>query len=96
MVLETATVHRPGQPFQDPDPFHELRFVNGIKARLAIADHLCQSLCQPLCQLLARLTPAQKDWIDALLEEMLEKQTVMQRVRGYFGPGPVMEEAHVT
>lgn len=88
MVLETATVHRPVQPFQDPDPFHELRFANGIKARLAIADHLGQPL--------ARLTPAQKDWIDALLEETLEKQTVMQRVRGYFGPGSVMEEAHVT
>jgi hypothetical protein len=88
MALETATVHRPVQPFQDPDPFHELRFANGIKARLAIADHLGQPL--------ARLTPAQKDWIDALLDETLEKQTVMQRVRGYFGSDPVMEEAHVT
>lgn len=74
-LTETET-NLPSQPFQDPDPFHEIYFTSGIKARLAIADYLGKPL--------ALLTSAQKDWIDALLEETLDKQRVMQSVRVYF------------
>jgi hypothetical protein len=78
LSLNETTARLPSRPFQDPDPFHEICFANGIKARLAIADYLGKPL--------ARLTQAQKDWIDSLLDETLEKQTVMQRVRAYFRP----------
>jgi len=88
LSLNESTVNLPSQPFQDPDPFHEIHFVNGIKARLAIADYLGKPL--------ALLTQAQKDWIDALLEETLEKQQVMQRVRAYFRPHQGQEGSHVT
>ena len=88
LSLNEPTAGLPSRPFQDPDPFHEIGFANGIKARLAIADYLGKPL--------ALLTQAQKDWIDALLEETLEKQTVMQRVRAYFRPHQGQEGSHVT
>lgn len=52
--LNETETSLPSQPFQDPDPFHEVCFANGIKARRAIAD----SLGKPL----ALLVQAQKDW----------------------------------
>lgn len=88
LSLNETTVDLPSQPFHDPDPFHEICFANGIKARLAIADYLGKPL--------ALLTQAQKDWIDNLLDETLEKQTVMQRVRAYFRPHKGQEGSHVT
>ena len=88
LSLNESTADLPSRPFQDPDPFHEIGFANGIKARLAIADYLGKPL--------ALLTQAQKDWIDSLLEETLEKQTVMQRVRAYFRPHQDQEGSHVT
>ena len=75
-ILTETEINLPSQPFQDPDPFHEIHFPNGIKARLAIADYLGKPL--------ALLTQAQKDWIDALLEKTLDKQRVMESVRAYF------------
>jgi len=45
---------------------------------------------------LALLTQAQKDWIDSLLDETLEKQEVMQRVRAYFRPHQGQEGSHAT
>ncbi|MCP5086441.1 MAG: transposase family protein [Rhodobacteraceae bacterium] len=74
--LNETEISLPSQPFQDPDPFHDICFANGIKARRAIADYLGKPL--------ALLTQAQKDWIDVLLEETLDKQRVMQSVREYF------------
>ncbi len=85
---DESAANLPSQPFWDPDPFQEIHFANGIKARLAIADYLGKPL--------AVLTQAQKDWIDALLEETLEKRKVMQRVRAYFRPHRDKEESHVT
>lgn len=76
----------PSRPFQDPDPFHEICFPNEIKARLAIADYLGKPL--------ALLPQAQKDWIDVLLTETLDKQSVMQSVREYFRTNP--GESHAT
>jgi hypothetical protein len=88
LSLNETTARLPSRPFQDPDPFHEICFANGIKARLAIADYLGKPL--------ALLTQAQKDWIDSLLDETLEKQTVMQRVRAYFRPHQGEGGAHAT
>jgi hypothetical protein len=88
LSLNEATADLPFRPFQDPDPFHEICFANDIKARLAIADYLGKPL--------ALLTQAQKDWIDNLLDETLEKQTVMQCVRAYFRPHQVDGGLHVT
>jgi hypothetical protein len=88
LCLKETKANLPSQPFQDPDPFHEISFVNGIKARLAIADYLGKPL--------ALLTQAQKDWIDNLLDETLEKQEVMQRVRAYFRPHQGQEGSHAT
>jgi hypothetical protein len=88
LSLNATTPDLPSRPFQDPDPFHEICFANGIKARLAIADYLGKPL--------ALLTQAQKDWIDSLLDETLEKQTVMQRVRAYFRPHQGEGGAHAT
>ena len=64
--MNETTANLPSQPFQNPDPFHEICFANGIKARLAITDYLGKPL--------ALLTQAQKGWIDNLLDETLEKQ----------------------
>ena len=88
LSVNETTAGLPSQPFQDPAPFHEICFTNGIKARLAIADYLGKPL--------ALLTQAQKDWIDSLLEETLEKRTLMQRVRAYFRPHHGQEGSHVT
>lgn len=88
MSLNEVTAELPSQPFRDPDPFHEICFANGIKARLAIADYLGKPL--------ALLTQAQKDWIDNLLDETLEKHKVMQRVRAYFRPHQGQQGSHVT
>jgi len=88
LSLNEPAADLPSRPFQDPDPFHEICFANGIKARLAIADYLGKPL--------ALLAQAQKDWIDNLLDETLEKQQVMQRVRAYFRPHRDREGSHVT
>jgi hypothetical protein len=64
------------QPFVDPDPFHELAFPSIIDAKLAIAGYLGQPL--------AKLPAEQLDYINALVNETLQKQEVMARVRDYF------------
>lgn len=72
----TATPTIPGQSFIDPDPFQELTFATPLKAKLAIADYLGKPL--------AWLSQGQRDWLDTLLDETLDKQVVMQQVRDYF------------
>jgi hypothetical protein len=65
----------PAVPFSDPDPFRELRFASILAAKLAIADYLGQPL--------ARLAAEDRDYIDALLRETLDRRTVIARMRGY-------------
>jgi hypothetical protein len=63
-------------PFQDPDPFRELRFASALAAKLAIADYLGRPL--------AKLAEEDRNYIEALLRETLERRTVIACVRGYF------------
>lgn len=68
------------RPFVDPDPYQELTFVNVIAGKLAIA-HL---LGLPL----ATLSAADRAFIDTLLQETLDKATVLGRVRHHFTKPP--------
>jgi hypothetical protein len=63
-------------PFNDPDPFQELRFPSILAAKLAIADYLGRPL--------AKLAAEDLDYIEALLKETLERRTIITCVRGYF------------
>ena len=63
-------------PFDDPDPFRELRFPSVLAAKLAIADYLGRPL--------AKLTAEDRGYIEALLKETLERRTIITCVRGYF------------
>jgi len=63
-------------PFNDPDPFRELRFPSVLAAKLAVADYLGRPL--------AKLAPEDFGYIEALLKETLERRTIIACVRGYF------------
>jgi hypothetical protein len=63
-------------PFNDPDPFQELRFPSILAAKLAIADYLGRPL--------AKLAADDLGYIEALLKETLERRTIITCVRGYF------------
>jgi hypothetical protein len=63
-------------PFNDPDPFRELRFPSILAAKLAIADYLGRPL--------AKLAAEDLGYIEALLKETLERRTIITCVRGYF------------
>ena len=66
----------PVTPFVDPDPFNELTFPSILKGKVAIAAYLGKPL--------ALLPQADKDVIDAILDETLDKTVVMARVKDYF------------
>ena len=66
----------PSKPFEDPDPFHEVNFENSLKAKLAIADYLGKPL--------ALLSKEDRNCIDAILGETLEKTVVIARVKEHF------------
>lgn len=72
----TSPITLPAQPFIDPDPFQELAFPGVIAAKKVIADYLGMPL--------AKLPAEQLDFINTLVAETLDKQTVMARVREYF------------
>jgi hypothetical protein len=63
-------------PFNDPDPFRELRFPSILAAKLAVADYLGRPL--------AKLAAEDLGYIEALLKETLERRTIITCVRGYF------------
>lgn len=63
-------------PFKDSDPFEQALFNNKIEAKTAIAEDLGRPL--------ARLTAAQIEEIDRILNETLDKKTVLAQVRTYF------------
>jgi len=54
----------------------EYTFANDISAKLAIADELATPL--------AKLPPGDMDFIDRVLAETLDRNTVLTRVRSYF------------
>ena len=63
-------------PFQDPDPFCEFTYPTVWAAKSAIADDLALPL--------ARLSESERAFIDELLEETLNKKTLLEKVRHYF------------
>jgi hypothetical protein len=75
--MPTLPVSTPATvPFNDPDPFRELRFPSVLAAKLAISDYLgCP---------LAKLAAEDLSYIDALLKETLDRRTIITCVRGYF------------
>ena len=66
----------PSIPFVDPDPFQELRYSSVLAGKLAIADYLGRPL--------AKLSAEDRGYINALLENTLDRRTVITCVRGYF------------
>jgi len=66
----------PTREFDDPDPFNEHRFDNKVKAKVAISQYLGKPL--------TLLEQGDKDKIDAILNETLEKEQVMSQVKNYF------------
>ena len=66
------------KPFADPDPYNDLSYPSVLKAKLAIADYLGKPL--------ALLNQSDRDFIDAILDETLEKSAVMARLKSYFHP----------
>jgi hypothetical protein len=78
LVLPVLAPLPPGQPFTDPDPFHELAYPSALKAKQAIAHELQLPLAElPAEQLLA---------LDALLEHTLRKSDVANYVRLHLKP----------
>lgn len=63
-------------PFSDPDLFQEFTYPDRLFAKRAIADYLGQAL--------AKLSDDQREFIDTLLAETLNKKTVIKRVKQYF------------
>jgi hypothetical protein len=59
VMIGTAPAVVPIRPFDDPDPFHELRFASQIGARRAIAEEIRLPL--------AKLSDEDRAFIDALL-----------------------------
>lgn len=63
-------------PFEDSDSFKQTLFKNKIDAKTAIAEYLGRPL--------ARLKSVQIDEINHILNETLDKKTVLAQVRTYF------------
>jgi hypothetical protein len=63
-------------PFRDPDPYQELTYPSILLAKRAIAEYLCKPL--------ATLSVEQKDFLDTLLQNTLNKKEVMLQVKKYF------------
>ena len=66
----------PVRSFVDPDPFEELTFKNAIEAKKASAHYLVKPL--------AKLTSEQMGFVESILEETLNKQEVMTKIKDYF------------
>ncbi len=79
-LLNDANVMRmeslPSIPFEECDPFKQTNFKNKIDAKTAIAEYLGRPL--------ARLTSAQMEKINHILNETLDKKAVLAQVRTYF------------
>ncbi len=66
----------PTREFDDPDPFNEKQYENLLKAKLAISKYLGKPL--------TILEQGDRDMIDAILSESLDKDAVMKRIKEYF------------
>jgi hypothetical protein len=66
----------PTREFDDPDPFNEKQYENILKAKLAISKYLGKPL--------AILEQGDRDMIDAILSESLDKEAVMKQIKEYF------------
>jgi hypothetical protein len=75
----------PVSAFRDSDPFQEFTYPTAMLAKLAIAEYLGQPL--------AKLSPEQRQFINALLAETLNKKVILERVQQYFLQPP-REEHH--
>ena len=74
---KVTTVDTPRSiPFENRDPFQQPFFKNRVDAKIAISEHIGQPL--------GRLKPEQLNEIDRILDETLEKKTVLAQVRTYF------------
>lgn len=71
----------PTIPFADPDPFQELRYSSVLAGKLAIADYLGRPL--------AKLSAEDRGYINALLEETLDRRTVITCVRDTSATAPI-------
>jgi hypothetical protein len=69
----------PTREFDDPDPFNEKCFENMLKAKLAISKYLGKPL--------AILDQGDRDMIDTILGESLDKDSVMSKIKDYFNSG---------
>lgn len=74
----SAAVELPTQPFADPDPFQEFTFPSVLVAKRAISDYLGLPL--------AKLTEPQRQFIETILANTLNKQQVLTQVQAYFHP----------
>ena len=75
-VVAENVIPFPVRSFVDPDPFQELTFKNAIEAKKAIAHYLVKPL--------AKLTSEQMATVESILEETLNKQEVMTKIKDYF------------
>ncbi len=75
-VVAENVIPFPVRSFVDPDPFEELTFKNAIEAKKAIAHYLVKPL--------AKLTPEQMTAVESILEETLNKQEVITKIKDYF------------
>ena len=75
-VVAENVIPFPVRSFVDPDPFQELTFKNAIEAKRAIAHYLIKPL--------AKLTSEQMATVESILEETLNKQEVMTKIKDYF------------
>lgn len=66
----------PTREFDDPDPFNEQNYENVVKAKVAISKYLGKPL--------ALLEAGDRDMIDAILNDTLDKASVMKRIKDYF------------
>lgn len=69
----------PSRKFDDPDPFNEKYYGSIFKAKLTISKYLGKPL--------TLLVQGDKDMIDAILSETLDKKVVMARIKEYFNSG---------
>jgi hypothetical protein len=79
MIGTTPASAVPVRPFSDPDPFHELSFVNELTARRAIAEEIRLPL--------ATLPDGDRAFIDALLARTLARPEILAAVRERFPLG---------
>lgn len=79
MIISRSSSPVPTRPFQGPDPFHEIAFVNALAARRDIAGEVRLPL--------AKLSDDDRTCIDALLARTLVRAEILTAVRDRFPPG---------